>query len=367
MELTGNTVLVTGATGFIGGRLVEKLTLEKNAHVRALVRNFRSASWLSRTCAEIIPGDLNDAQAVSQAVQGCSAVFHCAADVSQDYASSYRVNVDGTRNLLEAAQESSVERFLHVSSVAVHADPPAGQAVTEETPFITDKTNVYACTKLLGEQIAAGFAHDHPLHVTILRPTIVFGPRASLWTVDYAVRLLKDQIALSPSIRGKQNFVYVDDVIQALLLAAEASIPGGEAFIIGAEHSLTWPEYLGLYAAIVGKPLQQWPLGLLKSSAIIFGILDQNIERLRAHPRPWKAPIIFGMRGTRRVLRPFRRINTWELGFYQEQHEYKIDKAMRMLGFQPAKDTQPILNDIAVWLKAQGYLPSPEHLEAYGS
>lgn len=360
MELAGRRAFVTGATGFIGGRLVEKLTLEYGIAVRALVRDFRKATWLSRTSAEIFRGDITDPASLREGLSGCSLVFHCAASTSAVYEEAHQVNVIGTRHLLEAALEANVERFVLVSTAVVHKPDPYGSIISENTPFVGEEANVYARTKLAGEQLALRFGREHGLAVVVLRPTLVYGPRSLFWTINYASRIAEKRLALWPGMDGENNFVYVDDVVQAMILAATAPV-AGEAFIIGSAHSTRWSEYLGYYAAMSGTIVPTWPRWLLSVSAFVFDWLDKQIILLRQHFTYWKTPLLLGLRAIRRALRPWRRLERWEIHLFSQHRVFDISKAQRLLGYRPRDDMTEALHETETWLRAQGYLPGQDN------
>ena len=126
-------MLVTGASGFVGARLVERLALESNATPRVLVRSIGRAAPLSRLPIEIAVGDLRDSRAVEAAVRGCTVVIHCARGTHGTLAERRDVDVEGARNILEASVHAGVDRVVHTSTIAVYRVPDSGfEAVTPD-------------------------------------------------------------------------------------------------------------------------------------------------------------------------------------------------------------------------------------------
>ncbi len=172
ITLTGKNALVTGATGFIGGRLVEKLILHHGAKVRTLVRAFTHASRIARFDLEMIPGAIVDVDAVDRAVADCEVVFHCA----HDFEEAQR-NLDGARVLADACLRHKVKRLVHVSSISVY-EPLADGDMDEDSPAEPCGWT-YPDNKLSVERMLLQYGSEHGLPVVVLQPTIVYGPYCS--------------------------------------------------------------------------------------------------------------------------------------------------------------------------------------------
>src|SRR5262249_23423674 len=171
----GSKVLVTGATGFIGTRLVEHLIHEHGAQVRCIIRDVGRAARVARLPVELLHVELSNAGGIDRAVDGVDYVFHCAYDVQ-----SRRQNIEGLRNLIEACASRSVHRWVYVSSCAVYEPFPDGP-LTEETPD-GDRSNVYVDTKLSLERMIFEAVRNRGAAATIVQPAIVYGPFCSPWT-----------------------------------------------------------------------------------------------------------------------------------------------------------------------------------------
>ena len=176
VDPTRDVCLITGATGFIGGHLAERLVRDGH-QVRCLVRTGSDTSLLDGLGVELAVGDLTNRRSVAGAIEGCHSVLHCGALVS-DWATTdeiQRINVTGTRNVLEAAVEASVDRVVHFSTTDVYGHPGGG--IVEESYVPTRFSNWYSQTKLAAESEVRRIAQAHALDAVILRPATVFGPR----------------------------------------------------------------------------------------------------------------------------------------------------------------------------------------------
>lgn len=252
MRIDGQTILLTGATGFIGGHVVRRLLREKRAAVRALVRDPAKAEGLARMGVELVKGDLSDAGALTQAVRGCPLVLHAAAQVSSvpHRKTFLESNVAGTENLLRAAVDAGVERFVHLSSVAVFGLPAAGE-VTDQTPRHRCGDS-YCDTKLDAEEAVFRFRRERGLPVVVLRPSGVYGPGSTHWSVIPLKRVRKGKMFVVSGGKGMLNYVYIENLVDAILLALEDDRAVGEAFIVN-DGAVTWSEFFGAYARMAGK------------------------------------------------------------------------------------------------------------------
>lgn len=248
-ELSGSRVLVTGATGFLGRRLVERLVVQGGAEVRILARTLARARALARFPIEVTVGDLRDATAVERAVRGCDVVFNCAKGLGADPKARRAVDVDGVRHVLRAGGHEGVERIVHVSTVAV-LDVPRSGAYDERTPF-SNSREPYVAGKREGHRVALAAAHEG-LPVTIVQPTVVYGPGAGVYGRDVIDELGSSLMPLVDGGRGVCNAVYVDDVVSGLLLAATSDRAPGEAFIVSGPEPVTWRSFFGAFEAMLG-------------------------------------------------------------------------------------------------------------------
>lgn len=249
-DFSGQRVLVTGGTGFIGGRLVERLVLECNANVRVLVRNFSRASRIARFPVEMVLGDMTEPSDLKKAVSECDIVFHCAWEVQDSESMERRVNLQGTKNLLEAALDAGTKRVIHLSTVLVYGAMPDGD-FDETTPY-RDPGNAYGRCNLDAEEMAISYTEKHRLPVSVLQPTIVYGPYGRAWTIGVLKQLKAGRVILVNGGDGLCNAVYIDDMVSAILLAAVKDNAVGEVFLISGENPVTWREFYGAYERMLG-------------------------------------------------------------------------------------------------------------------
>ncbi len=382
--LAGVRVCVTGATGFIGGRVVEKLVHEHRAQVRVLVRRIAKASRISRYPIEIVSGDITDPCAVHQVVEGCDLVIHCAYGNSDDAERNRLVTVQGTDNVFRAAMAVGRPRVVHVSTVAVYGGVHDG--VFDENSPRRPSGDPYADAKLEAESLALHWARSG-LPVVVVQPTVVYGPYGSTWTVNVLRRLQQTRQILVDGGEGLCNAVYVDDVADALILAGMAERAVGESFLISGQAPITWKEFFGRYEQMLGGPATV-PMTAEEARAYYHAasrpksIATELPRILREEPgvfhRLTRTREVMAIRGLlRRVLPPAMRatvrnlvmkdgqitarppavslpihpLNPRQIAFYAAKVRVRIDKARALLGYEPHFDFSRGMELTEAWVR----------------
>lgn len=247
------TILVTGATGFIGGHLARYLAEHKH-HVRAMVR--RDSPALAAAGVELARGDITDPQAVRMAVKGAQTVFHLAAqrDVWGTSESTYhQVNVEGTRHLLAAAAESGVQRFLFCSSVGV-ARYPGNLQADETLPYVEANSQVfYHRTKTQAEREVLASAQAGKVPALVVRPVITYGPgdRTGMVT-QLLTRLAQGRFLPVGAGSNHVDLAYIDDMVAGMMLAWEQGTTG-RTYILSGPHPVTMRQVLVAAHVALGK------------------------------------------------------------------------------------------------------------------
>ncbi len=247
-------VLVTGGTGFIGSSIVRALLLAGH-DVRALVREGADTRNLAGLDIERVTGDITDPESLTAAIRGCTHVFHAAALYSfwvTQPGLIERVNVGGTRNVLQAALDAGVERVVYTSSVAALAVPSRDRPVDEATPVDPSAIiGAYKRSKYAAEQVALEYAAKG-LRVVIVNPSFPVGPRDIKPTPTGQTILDFINHRLPAYVDTGMNVVDVEDVAQGHLLAAEKG-KIGERYILGGRN-MSMREFLGVLEKITGIP-----------------------------------------------------------------------------------------------------------------
>jgi len=327
--------LVTGATGFIGGHLAERLVRE-GQHVRCLVRPTSDTTLLEGLDVELAVGDLTDASSLARAVDGARHVLHCGAMVS-DWATAKEVaavNVEGTRNLLAACAGRPIERFVHFSSTDVYGYP--GGAAIDETHAATRFRNWYAQTKLAAEEEVRRAEAEHGLDVVILRPATVYGPRSTDVVGEIARAIRSRTMVLVDGGRAIAGLCFVDNVVDAAVLAM-GNGAGGEAFNATDGLDVTWREFADGLAAGLGCPQVRWSLPYRVAEGVGFS-LEHGYRALR--------------RTTRLKTRPL--LSRQAVHVMGTNQSFSNRKARELLGWEPRVSYADGLEATLAWLRAEG-------------
>ncbi len=253
-EATRKRILITGAAGFLGARIVEAMSLSDFAKPVAAIRQWSRASRIACHPIEVVICDIMDPEQVNKAVQGSDAIVHCA------YSDDRESIVEGTRNLLDAAVRYGVHRFVYLSSAEAYGSDQSG--IISENTETKPAAGSYGDSKLAAEKLCLQY-HDCRLKPTILRPSIIYGPFGASWSMNIAKRLQSGKWGLFDGLgEGTANLVYVDDLVQAIFLSLVKDASQGETFNVNGPDRLTWNTYFQKLNDAMGLP----PLQLISTT-----------------------------------------------------------------------------------------------------
>lgn len=326
--------LVTGTSGFVGSAVARRLAADGH-DIRVLMRPTSDRRNIGGLDAEIVEGDLAEAQSLKAAVRGCDAVFHVAADyriwVPDGGASMYRANVDGSRDLVRAACEAGVGRFVYTSSVAV-LYPSPGTEISDETLPVTvdDMVSHYKRSKFLAEQAVMDLVRNESAPVVIVNPSAPFGPRDIKPTPTGRIVLDAAKGKMPAYLDTGLNAVHVDDVAEGHILAYEKG-EIGERYVLGGEN-LTLREIIEIVTAYVGRS-GPW----------------LRLPRAPLYPVAWAAEIVARITGREPV------VTVDALRMASKHMYYSSDKAREKLGYAP-RPAREALTDAVDWFRENGFL-----------
>jgi ornithine--oxo-acid transaminase len=325
--------LVTGATGFIGGHLVERLVAD-GKQVRCLVRAGSDTTRLEELGVELAPGALEDAASLQRAVEGCDYVVHCGAMVSDwgTVEEIERTNVTGTRNLVEAAAAASVHRLVHVSTTDVYGYP--GVAGVQESATPNGFRNWYAQTKLDGEREVLRGGEQLGLETVVLRPATVWGPRSVAVVGEIGGAIKGGYMLLVDHGRANAGLVYIDNLIDAIVLALEHGAAAGEAFNVTDGLDVTWREFTDGLADGLGARRARLSMPYLLASP-----LGSALEQ--------------GYRAVRRAthLRTPALLSRQAVQIMGIDQDFSNHKAREVLGWEPRVDYTEGMQTTVAWLR----------------
>lgn len=325
------TILVTGATGFTGGHLAERL-LRDGHRVRVLVRDAVRARRLESLGAELAVGDFRDAEAVGRAMNGVELVYHIGALFRQENVSSremHAVNAEGTRILLAAAEAAEVRRFVHCSTIGVHGDvknPPAD----EDSPYAPG--DHYQVSKTEGEQIALEYMRRGALPVVVFRPGGIYGP-GDLRFLKLVRAVARGRFVMFGSGKVLYQMVYIDDLVEGIIACGTHPAAPGRVYILTGEPAVTLNELVATVASTTGT----------------------RPPRLRLPVTPlylagWLCELVCKPLGVDPPLHR-RRVD-----FFRKTRSFDIGRARRELGWTPVVGLREGLERTVAWYRAEGLI-----------
>jgi dihydroflavonol-4-reductase len=324
-------VALTGASGYTGGHLLRRL-LRDGKRVAALVRAQSVTAWLRESGAELVEGDLRDEAALARLVADAETVIHVAAVYrTAGHPDSYyrEVNLDGTLRLLEAAHRSGVSRFVHTSTVGVHGDVAEGED-DETSPFRPG--DIYQETKAEAERLALAFHRERGLPVSVVRPGAIYGPgERRLLKLFRAIA--RGRYAIVGSGRPRYHLVYIDDLVDGFLLAAERPEAVGEAFILAGPRHVSQRELAEIIARQTGGRVLPF--------------------RIPAGPIQWAGDLCQAVCVPLGLEPPLHRRR---VDFWTKSRAFSIAKARRLLGYAPKVDVEEGVARTAAWYRQAGWL-----------
>jgi len=266
-------IFITGALGFVGRAL--------SAAYRELGTQTCGLDVRADASANVVAGDVSRPEEWQDILAGCDLVIHTAAIVTNNVAreEAWRVNVLGTRRVLDAAIKAGVRRFVHVSSLAAMRFNTEDQA--DESAPVMPTGNPYVDTKIASEQVILAAHSAGEINCTIIRPADIYGPNSRPWTL-IPVQMIKKGLFLLPAHgQGIFRAIYIDDLVNGIMLAAEKDAGIGQIFILGGEIATTCENFFGHYYRMLGK---RGPRVTSTSAAIAIAETGRMIFKLLGKP-----------------------------------------------------------------------------------
>lgn len=324
-------VFVTGASGFTGSHLCRKLN-ERGYTVKALVRSTSKTDHLKQIGIEPVLGDLSNLNSMNGVFGDVDCVYHIAAAYRQEGISKevfYKVNVDGTRAMLDAAKAGGVRRFVHCSTVGVQGEidnPPA----RESAPY--KPGDHYQESKMEGEKLALKYFKEHNLEGVVIRPVGIYGPGDTRFLKLFKF-INNGKFRMIGSGDVLYHLTFVEDLVEGIILAGQKKEAVGQVYTIGGEEFLTLKELVALIAEVLDKPLPNKRVPL--TPVYLASALCEAICR----PLGIEPPL-------------YRR----RLDFFIKDRAFDISKAKRDLGYAPKVSLKEGLAITAKWYKEQGWI-----------
>lgn len=326
-------ILVTGATGLVGSHFAEQ-ACQRGLKVRALCRTGSAVELLNQWGVEIVAGDLGDSESLQKACSGATVIVHCAAKVgdwgpTEDYR---RINVEGTRSLLDAALDSgSLQRWVQISSLGVY-EGTDHYGTDETTPPNTVGIDGYTLTKVESEQLVADYTRTRELPGVILRPGFIYGPRDRTVLPRLMERLSSKKFAYLGATDKLMNNTFVGNLCEAIWLAIERDDQVGEVFNIRDPRAVSKKEFVETICQLAGYeiPAKVVPLHVAR---LLAGAMESIWKLLKKQSAPL--------------------VNSARIKFLGLNLDFSIEKATEQLGYSPSTDFTDAMKQTVEWFETQ--------------
>ena len=317
-------ILVTGAAGFIGSALIKRLTTH-NHTIYGLIHN--TTPLFQHKNVTYLQGDITNFHSLKKIIPNdIEVVYHCAALV-KDFGKEQEflaVNVTGTKNLVQLCNPDTLQRFIYISHTRKQKTQPSSS---------------YSKTKWIAEQHLLDKHKTENFPTVIIRPGNVYGPGASVWVLKPLEAIKKNRITLINHGNGIFQHTYVDNLIDALLLATKQPEAIGQIFnITDGDNTTTWGTYLNQLAEFVGK--DHISRNLSKTTALFIAKTMMILNRL-IHIQPWVTPMAIQI-------------------FTNTEH-ISIEQAQQLIYYQPKISYPEGMQHVHEWLQKNNYIPTMKH------
>lgn len=323
-------VLVTGATGFIGGKVTEHF-IRKGENVHLFVRNAEKLPKYVKECCRITIGDVTCSETLTNAVKGVDALIHCAGLLGHwgvSLRQLYAVNVEGSINVVNSAYHAGIKRMVHLSAGGVTG--PVGSNPADET-FQPAPMTAYERTKWKGEQEILKLARERDQNLLVLRPTFTYGP-CDPHKLNLFRAIKANRFVFIGNGNSTVHPVYIDDLVRGIDLGLASDLKQ-KSIIIGGAQPVTKEELVyGIADALgVSRPAFRLPA---RAAEIAASICEVSASVLKFNP-------------------PITRSRVWALS---RNWGYSIDFARRKLGYEPHVDLREGLSQTIAWYRENGWL-----------
>jgi len=354
-----NKILIMGASGFVGGRLVEKLILEHNHTPKCLIRDFGKLSRIARFPVETVYGDILEPNGFADSIKECDIYVYSAHGKDKNIDISWKVNTVGLENMLKLAVKNNAKQFIFLSTTAIYeGDSDKGEFDESVVPVCPNKD--YAGGKLEGERICFEYSKKYNLPVTILRPTIIFGPFAPSFTIYPAELVMSGALKDYGCFGGICNPVYIDDVVNIIIHCILNEKAFNEIFIVSSGDTPSWKEFFNAFAvSITGKPLEKSGQANFRIKSMPLFLLKRFLKMI-VQIAPDFAKSVYGFikskgSGNWSWVKG-QDASTINMNFYKKELVFKIDKLRTKLEYEPIYSFNEGFKITAEWLEHQGYI-----------